>query len=94
MPVSDNQVRFFTEDMLKMVADKNSPDVTLLLFQAIEANPSVKPRYEGLTRADSRVNARIGKMVKEILNRENDREIRVKPSDCKLIGSYMRFKPR
>jgi hypothetical protein len=94
MPVSDNQVKYFTEDMLKLVADKNSPDITLLVFQAIEANRSVQPRYEGLLRQDSRVNARIGKMVKEILNRENDREIKVKSEECRLIGSYMRFKPR
>jgi hypothetical protein len=94
MPVSDNQVRYFTEDMLQLVTEKNSPDITLLVFQAIEANKRVQPRYQGLLRQDSGLNMRIAKAIKDLLYLENDVEIKVKPGECSLIKSYTRFKPR
>ncbi len=94
MPVSDNQVKYFTEDMLQLVPDKNSPDITLLVFQAIQANRRVQPRYEGLLRQDANLNARIAQALKDLLYRENDEVIKVKPEECRLIKSYTRFKPR
>jgi hypothetical protein len=79
--------------MLKLVPDKNSPDVTLHLFQAIEAHPEVKPRYQGLLRVDPRLNARIAAAIKELLFRENDEVVKVSPEECRLIKTYTRFKP-
>ncbi len=93
MPVSDQQVDYFVEDLLKYVPDKNSPDVTLHAFQTIEGSDNFAPRHAMLRKADPRVNARIGQTIKKLLGRENDEEISVSRSECSLIKSYTRFKP-
>ena len=93
MPVSDQQVDYFVEDLLKYVPDKNSPDVTLHAFQTIECSDNFAPSQAILRKADPRVNARIGQTIKKLLGRENDEEISVSRSECSLIKSYTRFKP-
>ena len=93
MPVSDQQVNYFVEDLLKYVPDKNSPDVTLHAFQTIEHSDNFGPRHAVLRKADPGVNARIAQMIKKLLGRENDEEIPVSRSECSLIKSYTRFKP-
>lgn len=93
MTVSDQQVEYFTEDALKYVPDKPSPDVTLHVFQFIEKNPGFSERYKVLRKGDPRVNARIAQVIKRLLNRENWEEVAVPKDPCSLVRSYMRFKP-
>lgn len=90
MPVNE-EIKKFTEEVLKTISNTTDPDITLFVFRAIKNNPKFFKEYQNLVGAKSRdtVHNHVGKSVKEILGRENDIVVSVKGE---LIGSYTRFK--
>jgi hypothetical protein len=91
MTVSAQELQRFTEEVLRHVPDVGSPDVTLHVFQAIEANPDFLRRYRDFQTQDARVNGRIAQLVKRLGHRENLERRIVLPKTCGLIRSYTRF---
>lgn len=94
-PAPTEELVLFVETLLSAVPDPCAPDVTLHVFQAIEANPTYLRLYEALVGdARSAVNARIGKLIKDLTGREADKARHVPKGASSLIKRYMRFKPQ
>lgn len=76
-------------------AQQRSPDITLIVFQTIEAKRALLgARYRQLGGSKgSSLNAQIGMTVKTLLGRDNDTVEAVSDEQCSLIENYTRFKP-
>jgi hypothetical protein len=95
--MATQEVTELVQDILKTIPREQhaSPDITLLVFQAIEAKRAVLgTRYRQLGGGKhSSLNAQIGATVKDLLGRENDTIQSVSDTQCTLIENYTRFKP-
>lgn len=95
---SQEEVEDLVRDVLKLIPpdQRNSPDITLLVFKMIETKRALLgAHYRQLGGGKhSSLNAQIGAVVKLLGQRENDEEVPVSDEKCTLIESYMRFKPK